>query len=94
MSDSRERLRAAVLEVVENQIRDGTPPETRQTIERLQREGVSADDAKSLIAALVAAEIFSIAKDKRPFDERRFVECLHKLPALPWDDDEGPNESR
>ena len=36
------RLRVAFLAVVENQLRDNDPPETRQTLERLQAEGYSA----------------------------------------------------
>lgn len=42
-------LHAAILEVVEKQLANNTPPETRQTYERLMREGRSEDDAKSLI---------------------------------------------
>lgn len=33
------RLKALILEVVENQIRDGDPPETQQTFERLLATG-------------------------------------------------------
>ena len=32
-------LQALIYEVVDNQLRDGTPPETRQTLERLIAEG-------------------------------------------------------
>ena len=43
-----EVVRAAILEVVENQIRDDKPPETRQTIERLQSEGCSPGEARAI----------------------------------------------
>jgi len=36
-------VQAAVLEVVENQLRDGTPPETKQTFERLMADGYEND---------------------------------------------------
>jgi len=36
-------VRAAVLEVIENQLRDGTPPETKQTFERLMADGYEND---------------------------------------------------
>ena len=88
MDEPREMLRATVLEVVDNQIRDGTPPATRQTFERLQREGHPSAEAKRLIAGVVAAEVFAIFKSKRPFDEVRFVQRLHQLPDMPWSDDE------
>ena len=87
MNKSREALRASFLEVVENQIRDGTPVATPQTFERLQREGHSAAEAKGLIASVIAAEMFEIVKHKRTFDEPKFVERLHQLPDMPWNDD-------
>ena len=88
MDASREILRTTFLEVVDNQIRDNVPAETRQTFERLQRQGYCVGDAKRLIAGVVAAEMFEIFKTKQPFDERRFVERLHQLPDMPWSDDE------
>ena len=36
-----EVVRAAMLQVVDNQLRDGELPETRQTLERLMTEGHS-----------------------------------------------------
>jgi hypothetical protein len=87
MDESRDLLRASFLEVVDNQLRDGKPLATRQTFERLQREGHTASEAKKLIAAIVAAEVFNMAKHKQTFDERRFVERLHQLPNMPWGDD-------
>jgi hypothetical protein len=76
MDDSGEILRATFLEVVENQIRNDDPAATRQTFERLKREGHSSAEAKRLIAGVVAAETFEIAKHKQPSDETRFVERL------------------
>jgi hypothetical protein len=87
MDESPEILRATFLEVVNNQIRDGTPAATRQTYERLKREGHPSTEAKSLIAAVVAAEMFEIAKHKQTFNEGRFAERLHQLPEMPWSDD-------
>jgi hypothetical protein len=55
------------LEVVENQLASNTPPETRQTYERLMREGVSEDDAKSLIGSVVAVETSEVLKRQEPF---------------------------
>jgi hypothetical protein len=87
MDEPREMLRATVLEVVDNQIRDGTPPATRQTFERLQREGHPPAEAKRLIARVVAAEVFTMFKSKQVFDEARFVQRLLQLPDMPWSDD-------
>jgi hypothetical protein len=89
MDESREILRATFLEVVDNQIRDDNPAVTRQTFERLQREGHSAAEARRFIAGVVAAEVFEIAKHKQPFDEARFVERLHQLPDMSWSKSDG-----
>ena len=82
------RVTAAILEVVENQLRDNTPPETRQTFERLLAEGRSSDEAKRLIACVVVLEIFDLLKGQQPFDQGRFVAALHRLPTLPWESEE------
>ena len=78
-------LKAAILEVVDNQIRDNDPPETSQTYARLVKEGHSKADAKRLIGCVVVSEIFDILKKKQPFDLKRYVEALGKLPELPKD---------
>jgi hypothetical protein len=73
----------AVLETVENQLRDGTPPETRATLERLMKEGYSREEAVRLIGRVVTAEIFGVLKEGEPSDENRYVAALRRLPALP-----------
>jgi hypothetical protein len=80
-----EVVRAAIYEVVDNQLRDGEPPETRQTLERLMAEGHSQVKALQLIAAVVSSEIFEVLKHKRPYDQAGYVAALQRLPKLPWD---------
>jgi hypothetical protein len=80
-------LRRAILEVVENQLRDGTPPETRATLERLMAEGFSRQEAIEFIGAVVTVEIFDVLKSGQPFQEARFVAALNALPRLPWDEE-------
>ena len=87
MTDNGERLHGLFLEVVDNQIREGKPAATKQTFERLQREGNSPAEAKRLIACVVAAEMFEISKEKRGFNEKGFVQRLEQLPDMPWSDD-------
>ena len=77
-----DRVRNAIFEVVDNQIRQGTPPETKQTFDRLIKEGHSRDEARRLIAYVVAAEISDVMKSEQPYDEVRFVNALHALPNL------------
>lgn len=73
---------AALLEVVENQLRDNTPPETKQTLDRLIKEGHSEEEAKRLIATVVATEIFGVLKNKRPYDQARYIAALNRLPKV------------
>jgi len=79
------RLKAMIMEVVDNQLRANDPPETRFTLERLIAEGKSENEAKELIACVVTTEIFDIMKNKEEFDHQRYADALNKLPQLPWD---------
>lgn len=81
-------LRAALLEVVDNQLRDGTPPETRATLKRLMADGIPEKEARELIACVVSTEVFDVLKSGQPYQEGRYVAGLRALPRLPWEDDE------
>ena len=81
-------LRRALLEVVENQLRDGTPPETRTTLDRLLAEGFSRQKALELIACVVASEVFDVLKSGQAYQEARYLAGLRALPRMPWEDKE------
>lgn len=83
MAKSSEIARKAILEVVNNQIRDGNPPETRETFDRLVSTGLEKDEARRLIGYVVASEIFDILKHRQPYNQERYVKALRKLPELP-----------
>ncbi len=72
-------LKAAILEVVENQLRENNPPETGQTFERLLAAGYSRQRAREMIGAAVVEEIWNVLHEKKPFDHVRFVGLLEKL---------------
>jgi hypothetical protein len=77
-------LAAALLEVVDNQLRDNQPPETRETLERLCSEGHPRSRARQLIGAALSAEIYETMKRRTEFNSERYVTNLAKLPRLPW----------
>ena len=56
------RLRRALMEVVENQLQAGEPPETSETLARLVAEGHPRVEAMELIACIVCSEIFDVLK--------------------------------
>lgn len=82
---SNERIRAAILEVVDNQLNANEPPETKQTFDRLLSEGNTKEEAKRLIGAIVSSEIFDVMKSKETFNLKRFINRLEALPKMPWD---------
>jgi len=74
-----------LLEIVDNQLREGNPPETTETFERLQAEGCTPAQAKEFIACAVTSEIFDVMKNNQPYDEARYIKALQGLPKMPWD---------
>jgi hypothetical protein len=84
-AETNPELGKAVLEVVENQIRDNDPPEARQTIERLTRDGYTADEARRLVSTAVTVEIFHMIRDRQSFNRERYLWNLAHLPREPWD---------
>jgi len=80
-------VRAHLLKTVDNQLRDGDPPETRETLQRLIAEGHTRAEARRLIACVVASEVYNVLKYNRPFNEAGYVAALRRLPELT--DEEG-----
>ena len=80
-----QRLRAAILEVINSQIKDNEPPETKETLDRLQQEGCSREEALKLIGYVVASEVFTVLKENRPYDNEKYISALKALPKLPWE---------
>jgi len=72
-------LKAAILEVVENQISNGDPPETRQALERLLATGYSRKQAIEVIGSALVEEIWTMLHDHKPFDRARFSALLERL---------------
>ena len=80
-----QRAGEALVEVVENQIRDNDPHETRTTLERLMSLGESRENAMRYIASVLSVEIFESLKNKTPYNEERYLTNLRNLPELPED---------
>lgn len=79
-------LHAAIMEIVENQLKSNDPPETKTTFNRLIAEGHSKKEAKRLIACVVSSEIFDILKNEEQFNQTRFIKALDNLPEMPWEE--------
>jgi hypothetical protein len=78
----------AIVEAVENQIRENDPPEVKQTLKRLMGLGESRENAIRYIATTLSVEMYEMLKHLTPFDEVRYVKNLNALPKLPFDEDD------
>jgi hypothetical protein len=73
-------LREAILAVVDQQMRDNTPPETQRTFDRLVAQGYAPEDARRLIGNVVAQEIFAVMQRGEIYNEQRYIKALRGLP--------------
>ena len=80
--EKKEHVKEALFEAIQNQIRDNNPKETKETLDRLVREGHPHDEAMRLIAFALVNELNDMLKANRPFNEARYVKALKKLPKL------------
>jgi hypothetical protein len=76
------RVRAAILEAVENQLSADDPPEVRLTLKRLVEKGSSERAARLYIGVALLFEMNEILRTKEPFNEERYVASLKRLPQF------------
>jgi hypothetical protein len=86
MSIESDLAQKAIIEAVENQLRDNNPPIAQETFTRLKLEGYSVEEAKKLIAFALASEISDVMNSNEPFNEERYSQNLNNLPDLPWEE--------
>lgn len=79
MDEHRETMWAVIFTIINNQIRDETPPETKQTLDRLIAEGHAEKEAMKLIGEVVATEVFEVLKEGREYDNAKYVAALEAL---------------
>jgi hypothetical protein len=72
-------LHVTIHATVENQIVNGDPPQTAETLEAMIRAGYDRHEAIHTIGSLVAEQIFEIMTHDQPFDLESYVEGLCEL---------------
>jgi hypothetical protein len=82
MNESQKFLRDIIFDVIENQIRDNDPPDTKITLDRLIKEGFSQEEAISMISTVLASQVSEILKNGKPFDRKRYARELALLPHI------------
>ena len=73
------RLKATILEVVENQLSMRELPIVKATFDRLCKSGDTAQIAKEKIASVLLGQMYDVLKDNIPFDEIRYEKELKQL---------------
>ena len=73
------RLQKLVFEVIENQIRDNDPPETKATWDRLKSAGYSDLQIKKMIGGVFIQHLYHVMKDGVPMDTEKYVQDLERL---------------
>ena len=73
------RLKALIIEVVDNQINENEPPCTKEVYKRLMDRGYSSLKAKEMIASIVAEEIYCIGKGEKKFDVETYSKKVYSL---------------
>ena len=86
-SDEGQLVGEAIVEAVENQLKENDPPEVKNTLKRLMGIGESRENAVRFIANALSVEIFDVMKNNQSFNEKRYVNNLKQLPKLPFDDE-------
>jgi hypothetical protein len=76
-------LHARIMAIVDRQLAEDRPEETRHTFERLLGLGQSPEQAKRLIGYCVAHELVQETVLGKPFDEAAYTANLKTLPDVP-----------
>lgn len=79
---ARPQVTAAILEAVDNQLRDLNPPEAMETYKRLLASGYSDNEARRLIAFALLTEMSEVLKSQKSYNPTRYIANLRKLPKL------------
>ena len=83
--ETNDKLREQIFEIIENQIRDNDPPETKETFNRLRKQGFDDFQTRQMIGQCVAVELFDVMKNRKPYNNERYVKNLLVLPKKPFE---------
>ncbi|MBU1368043.1 MAG: hypothetical protein KJ754_07515 [Bacteroidetes bacterium] len=83
--ETNDKLREQIFEIIENQLRDNDPPETKATYDRLIKNGFDDFQTRQMIGQCLAVELFDIMKFGKPYNNERYIKNLKALPKEPFD---------
>ena len=73
------RLQKLIFEVIENQIRDNNPPETKAAWDRLKAAGYTDLQIRKMIGCVFVEHLYYVMKDKIPMDMEKYKRDLERL---------------
>ena len=79
--DSEKTVKNPYIQVVDDHMESGDPPETRATVEALIGKGRSPGEAKQLVAVIVRDEMQEMLSGGRDFDNAKYAAALKKMLA-------------
>jgi len=74
---------AVLAEIINKQIRENDPPETRKTYERLRREGYDDEEVMDMLCSVIDFTLHDLMLEEGSFDLKTYSRLLRKLPELP-----------
>ena len=80
MKKASPEVKKGLIEAIKTQIKDNNPPETNQAYLRLLGQGILEDDVYFYLAHALACEMFDMMKERKPYDQERYIKRLAKLP--------------
>lgn len=83
--EANDQIREQIFEIIKNQIRDNTPPETKATFDRLRKQGFDDFQSRQMIGQCLAVELFDVMKFGKPYNNARYIKNLLALPKEPFD---------
>lgn len=85
MEKVNRRAGEPVIQAIKEQIRQNDPPETKETFDRLRREGHAEEEVYRMLGCVMTSEIYDVMKGERVFDRDLYVRRLRAPPKLPWE---------
>ena len=83
--ETNEILREQIFEIINNQLRDNDPPETKDAFDRLRKQGFDDFQTRQMIGQCLAVELFDVMKFGKPYNNERYIKNLLALPKEPFD---------
>ena len=72
-------MHVLIHQIIENQIDGQSPPETAETLEQLQQQGLSRHEAVHKIGEVLASDMAEMMQTHQTFDNQRYVQSLRQL---------------